>query len=33
MMDTGTALVGVDQLHGTLFGAGDVRRQRSVVGW
>ena len=33
MMDTGTALVGVDRLHGTLFGAGDVRRQRSVVGW
>jgi len=33
MMDTGTALVGVNQAHGTLFAAGDVRRQRSVVGW
>jgi gamma-glutamyltranspeptidase/glutathione hydrolase len=33
MMDTGTALVGVDADHGTLFGAADVRRQRFVVGW
>ena len=33
MLDTGTALVGVNQVHGTLFGAGDVRRQRCVVGW
>jgi len=33
MMDTGTALAGVDQEHGTLFGAADVRRQRFVVGW
>ena len=33
MMDTGTALVGVDPAHGTLFGAADVRRQRFVVGW
>ena len=33
MMDTGTALVGVDADHGTLFGAADVRRQRFVMGW
>ncbi len=33
MMDTGTALAGVDPRHGTLFGAADVRRQRFVVGW
>ncbi|TMK76418.1 MAG: gamma-glutamyltranspeptidase [Actinobacteria bacterium] len=33
MMDTGTALAGVDPTHGTLFGAADVRRQRFVVGW
>ena len=33
MMDTGTALAGVDPVHGTLFGAADVRRQRFVVGW
>ena len=33
MMDTGTALVGVDADHHTLFGAADVRRQRFVVGW
>ena len=33
MMDTGTALAGVDPEHGTLFGAADVRRQRFVVGW
>jgi len=33
MMDTGTALAGVDPAHGTLFGAADVRRQRFVVGW
>jgi gamma-glutamyltranspeptidase / glutathione hydrolase len=33
MMDTGTALAGVDPKHGTLFGAADVRRERFVVGW
>ena len=33
MMDTGTALAGVDPKYGTLFGAADVRRQRFVVGW
>ena len=33
MMDTGTALAGVDPTHGTLFGAADVRRQRFVGGW
>jgi hypothetical protein len=33
MMDTGTALAGVDPAYGTLFGAADVRRQRVVVGW
>jgi len=33
MMDTGTALAGVDPAHGTLVGAADVRRQRFVVGW
>ena len=33
MMDGGTALAGVEPLHGTLFGAADVRRQRFVVGW
>jgi gamma-glutamyltranspeptidase/glutathione hydrolase len=33
MMDSGTVLVGVDPVHGTLFGAADVRRQRFVTGW
>ena len=33
MMDTGTVLAGVDPVHGTLFGAADVRRQRFAVGW
>jgi gamma-glutamyltranspeptidase/glutathione hydrolase len=33
MMDTGTALAGMDPRHRTLFGAADVRRQRFVVGW
>jgi gamma-glutamyltranspeptidase/glutathione hydrolase len=33
MMDTGTALAGVDADHGTVFGAADVRRQRFVTGW
>jgi gamma-glutamyltranspeptidase/glutathione hydrolase len=33
MMDTGTALAGVDPKHRTLFGAADVRRERFVVGW
>jgi gamma-glutamyltranspeptidase/glutathione hydrolase len=33
MMDTGTAVAGVDPDHGTLFGAADVRRQRFAVGW
>src|SRR3989454_1863656 len=33
MMDAGTPLAGVEPLHGTLFGAADVRRQRFVVGW
>ncbi len=33
MMETGTALAGVDPQHGTLFGAADVRRERFVVGW
>lgn len=33
MMDTGTAIAGVDAEHGTLVGAADVRRQRFVVGW
>ena len=33
MMDTGTAIAGVDGKHGTLFGAADVRRQRFVTGW
>jgi gamma-glutamyltranspeptidase/glutathione hydrolase len=33
MMDTGTTIAGVDPVHGTLFGAADVRRQRFVVGW
>jgi gamma-glutamyltranspeptidase/glutathione hydrolase len=33
MMDTGTALVGMDSRHGTLFGAADLRRQRFVTGW
>src|SRR5947209_20262050 len=33
MMDGGTALAGVEPLHGTLFGAADVRRQRFLVGW
>ena len=33
MMDTGTALVGIDPRHGTLHGAADVRRQRFVTGW
>ncbi len=33
MMNTGTALVGVDPEHGTVFGAADPRRQRFVAGW
>jgi gamma-glutamyltranspeptidase/glutathione hydrolase len=33
MIDTGTALAGVNPRHGTLFGAADVRRERFVVGW
>lgn len=33
MMNTGTAVAGMDAKHGTLFGAADVRRQRFVVGW
>jgi gamma-glutamyltranspeptidase/glutathione hydrolase len=33
MIDTGTALAGVEPGHGTLVGAADVRRQRVVVGW
>jgi gamma-glutamyltranspeptidase/glutathione hydrolase len=33
MMDSGTTIAGIDQEHGTLFGAADVRRQRFVVGW
>ncbi len=33
MIDTGTALAGVDPVHGTLMGAADVRRQRFVAGW
>lgn len=33
MMDTGTALVGLDPRHGTLFAAADVRRQRFAAGW
>jgi len=33
MIDTGTALAGVDPRYGTLFGASDVRRQRFVTGW
>jgi gamma-glutamyltranspeptidase/glutathione hydrolase len=33
MMDTGTALAGVDAAQDTLFGAADVRRQRFVTGW
>jgi gamma-glutamyltranspeptidase/glutathione hydrolase len=33
MMDTGTALAGIDPTHGTVVGAADVRRQRFVVGW
>lgn len=33
MMDTGTALAGIDPVHGTLVGAADPRRQRFVVGW
>src|SRR4030095_2456569 len=33
MMDSGTAMAGVDPKHGTLFGAADVRRQRFVTGW
>jgi len=33
MMNTGTALVGVDAGRGTLFGAADPRRQRFVTGW
>jgi len=32
MVDIGTALAGVDQEHGTLFGTADVRGQRFVVG-
>jgi hypothetical protein len=33
MLNTGTALAGVDGEHGTVFGAADVRRQRFVAGW
>lgn len=33
MMDTGTTIAGIDQEHGTLFGAADVRRQRFVTGY
>jgi gamma-glutamyltranspeptidase / glutathione hydrolase len=33
MMDSGTALVGVDPRFQTLFGAADLRRQRFVGGW
>ena len=33
MMDTGTAVAGVDPIHATLFGAADVRRERFAVGW
>ncbi len=33
MMDSGTTIAGVDSEHGTLFGAGDVRRQRFVTGF
>lgn len=33
MMNTGTALAGVDAGRGTLFGAADPRRQRFVTGW
>ena len=33
MMDAGTMIAGIDQEHGTLFGAADVRRQRFVTGW
>lgn len=33
MLETGTALAGVDPDHGTVFGAADVRRQRFAVGW
>lgn len=33
MMNTGTALAGVDPRHGTVFGAADPRRQRFVTGW
>lgn len=33
MMDSGTALTGIDSRHGTVFGAADVRRQRFVTGW
>ncbi len=33
MMDTGTTIAGIDAVHGTLFGAADVRRQRFVTGW
>jgi gamma-glutamyltranspeptidase/glutathione hydrolase len=33
MMDTGTALAGIDPQHGTLFGAADVRRERFVTGY
>ncbi len=33
MMDSGTALAGLDSKHGTVLGAADVRRQRFVTGW
>src|SRR2546422_495947 len=33
MMDTGTALAGLDAAHGTVFGALDIRRPRFVTGW
>jgi gamma-glutamyltranspeptidase/glutathione hydrolase len=33
MMNTGTALAGVDAEHETVFGAADPRRQRFVTGW
>lgn len=33
MLETGTALAGVNPDHGTVFGAADVRRQRFAVGW
>jgi gamma-glutamyltranspeptidase/glutathione hydrolase len=33
MMNTGTAVAGFDDAHGTVFGAADVRRQRFATGW